>query len=126
MKLFSIIGYLSPWIVLLLVLWNGWLPIILKLSIIWMLLNALFIGNPIAFVIGIFIGGISYFFSDNLFLQIIIVVLYILMWINRTQEMLYYENIGYKNMGIRIGIHMMINIFIVIITYFIANFFNLL
>ena len=94
--------------------------------IIWMLLNALFIGNPIAFVIGIFIGGISYFFSDNLFLQIIIVVLYILMWINRTQEMLYYENIGYKNMGIRIGIHMMINIFIVIITYFIANFFNLL
>ena len=34
MKLFSIIGYLSPWIVLLLVLWNGWLPIILKLSII--------------------------------------------------------------------------------------------
>ena len=132
----STIGYLSPWLVLGVVLFMGWLPMVLKIGSIGVIISFLvfsllnknsldkdrfFILLGVIVVMGIFM----YFLSDYLIIQIFVVGLYIWKYFNLTKAMKYYEHNGYVNMGVLILKDILINTSIFIVLYFVFHYFNL-
>ena len=104
----STIGYLSPWLVLGVVLFMGWLPMVLKIGSIGIVFVSLYSAllnkdnytkNKFFILLGISVGmGIlMYFMSNYLIIQIFIVGLYIWRYFNLTKVMKYYEHNGYVN-----------------------------